>query len=84
MSRVIIESYLFRSQSAAFDSRKTVICGRSRRNFRVVTRVSPIEQANERGFSLILLNFAFGRQLLREARHLLETSLTFLRLSWES
>jgi len=38
-----------------------------------VTRVSHIEQANASGFALILLNFAFYRQLLRKARDLLET-----------
>jgi hypothetical protein len=73
MSGVITESYSFRSQSAAFPFAKTAVSGKSRRNFRIVTRVRHIDQANARGFTLILLNLAFFRQLLRKARDLLET-----------
>jgi hypothetical protein len=44
-------------------------------------RVSQVVTLGNGEFSLILLNFAFRRQLLREARPLLETSVTILRLS---
>jgi hypothetical protein len=81
MSRAIIESYSSKSQSAPhpgpkvqhFSFTKPLNCGRERRNFRVMRTVSHIKQANAGRFSLILLVFAFHRQLLRKARHLLET-----------
>jgi hypothetical protein len=44
-------------------------------------RVSHIEEEVLCEFTLILLDFAFYRQLYPEARHLLETNLTILRLS---
>ncbi len=54
---------------------------KSRRNFRIPVRVSEVVMLYDGEFSSILLNFALRRQLLREARPLLETSVTILRLS---
>jgi len=56
-------------------------CVKSRRNFRIPVRVSQVMMLGDGEFSLILLIFAVRRQLLREARPLLETSVTILRLS---
>src|SRR5271156_3014363 len=54
---------------------------KSRRNFRVAAGVNQKRRLRHGGFSLILLNFASCRQLYPEAHHLLETSMTILRLS---
>jgi hypothetical protein len=81
VSRGIIGSLFAGRQSAAFFFENSANCVKSRRNFRIPVRVSQVVMLGDGEFSLILLNFAFRRQLLREARPLLETSVTILRLS---
>ena len=60
--------------------KKSLDFAKCRRNFRIPARVVHTKRVREGEFSLILLNFAFRRQLLREARPLLETFMAILRL----
>jgi hypothetical protein len=81
VSRGISGSLLVGRQNAAFFFENSANFVKSRRNFRIPMRVSQVVTLGDGEFSLILLNFALYRELLREARPLLETSVTILRLS---
>jgi hypothetical protein len=62
-----------KSQSAAFFVHETPELWQRAQEFPGNENSRHIKQANAGRFSLILLVFAFHRQLLRKARHLLET-----------